>query len=83
MLVDKQSELMSDLLFTVHQHGGDDERENCKKTINSTKNYLLADTTTTTLNYFYCYRLTNSKWSFLLNFLIKHMVHASSCTAEL
>ena len=25
MLVDKQSELMSDLLFTVHQHGGDDE----------------------------------------------------------
>ena len=23
-LVDKQSELMSDLLFTVHQHGGDD-----------------------------------------------------------
>ena len=24
MLVDKQSELMSDLLFTVHQHGGDD-----------------------------------------------------------
>ena len=23
MLVDKQSELMSDLLFTVHQHGGD------------------------------------------------------------
>ena len=24
MLVDKQRELMSDLLFTVHQHGGDD-----------------------------------------------------------
>ena len=24
MLVDKQSELLSDLLFTVHQHGGDD-----------------------------------------------------------
>ena len=24
MLVDKQSELMSDLLFTVHLHGGDD-----------------------------------------------------------
>ena len=24
MLVDKQSELMSDLLFAVHQHGGDD-----------------------------------------------------------
>ena len=24
MLVDKQSELMSDLLFTVHQHGGDE-----------------------------------------------------------
>ena len=24
MLVDKQSELMSDLFFTVHQHGGDD-----------------------------------------------------------
>ena len=24
MLVDKQNELMSDLLFTVHQHGGDD-----------------------------------------------------------
>ena len=24
MLVDKQSELMSDLLFTIHQHGGDD-----------------------------------------------------------
>ena len=24
MLVEKQSELMSDLLFTVHQHGGDD-----------------------------------------------------------
>ena len=24
MLVDKQSELMSDLLFTVHQHCGDD-----------------------------------------------------------
>ena len=24
MLVDKQSELMSDLLFTVYQHGGDD-----------------------------------------------------------
>ena len=24
MLVDKQSELISDLLFTVHQHGGDD-----------------------------------------------------------
>ena len=24
MLVYKQSELMSDLLFTVHQHGGDD-----------------------------------------------------------
>jgi len=24
MLVDKQSELMSDLLFTVNQHGGDD-----------------------------------------------------------
>ena len=24
MLVDKQSGLMSDLLFTVHQHGGDD-----------------------------------------------------------
>ena len=24
MLVDKQSELMSDLLFTVHQQGGDD-----------------------------------------------------------
>jgi len=24
MLVDKQSKLMSDLLFTVHQHGGDD-----------------------------------------------------------
>jgi len=23
MLVDKQDELMSDLLFTVHQHGGD------------------------------------------------------------
>ena len=26
MLVDKQSELMSDLLFTVHQHRGDDVR---------------------------------------------------------
>ena len=24
MLVDKQSQLMSDLLFTIHQHGGDD-----------------------------------------------------------
>ena len=24
MLVDEQSELMSDLLFTVHRHGGDD-----------------------------------------------------------
>ena len=24
MVVDKQSELMSDLLFTVHHHGGDD-----------------------------------------------------------
>ena len=24
MLADKQSELMSDLLFTVHQHGGHD-----------------------------------------------------------
>ena len=24
MLVDKESEIMSDLLFTVHQHGGDD-----------------------------------------------------------
>ena len=24
MLVDKQSKLMKDLLFTVHQHGGDD-----------------------------------------------------------
>ena len=24
MLVDKENELMSDLLFTVHQHGGDD-----------------------------------------------------------
>ena len=24
MLVDKQNELMSDLLFTIHQHGGDD-----------------------------------------------------------
>jgi len=24
MLVDKQNELMSDLLSTVHQHGGDD-----------------------------------------------------------
>ena len=24
MLVDKQSELMSDLLFTVYQHGSDD-----------------------------------------------------------
>ena len=24
MLVDKQNELMSNLLFTVHQHGGDD-----------------------------------------------------------
>ena len=24
MLVDKQCELMSDLLFTVHQHGGND-----------------------------------------------------------
>ena len=24
MLVDKQNELISDLLFTVHQHGGDD-----------------------------------------------------------
>ena len=24
MLVDKQSELISDLLFTVHQHGGND-----------------------------------------------------------
>ena len=23
MLVDKQNELISDLLFTVHQHGGD------------------------------------------------------------
>ena len=23
MLMDQQSELMSDLLFTVHQHGGD------------------------------------------------------------
>ena len=23
MLVDKQNELMSNLLFTVHQHGGD------------------------------------------------------------
>ena len=30
MLVDKQSELMSDLLFTVHQHGGD----NVKTTYN-------------------------------------------------
>ena len=28
MLVDKESELMSDLLFTVHQHGGDDVSEN-------------------------------------------------------
>ena len=28
MLVDKQSKLISDLLFTVHQHGGDDVREN-------------------------------------------------------
>ena len=27
MLVDKQRELMSNLLFTVHQYGGD-EREN-------------------------------------------------------
>ena len=24
MLVDKQNELIRDLLFTVHQHGGDD-----------------------------------------------------------
>ena len=24
MLVDKQNELMSDLLFTIHQYGGDD-----------------------------------------------------------
>ena len=24
MLVDKQRELMSDILFTVHRHGGDD-----------------------------------------------------------
>ena len=24
MLVEKQSKLMSDLLFTFHQHGGDD-----------------------------------------------------------
>ena len=24
MLVDKQNELMGDLLFTAHQHGGDD-----------------------------------------------------------
>ena len=24
MLVDEQNELMRDLLFTVHQHGGDD-----------------------------------------------------------
>ena len=24
MLADKQNELMNDLLFTVHQHGGDD-----------------------------------------------------------
>ena len=24
MLVDKQNKLMSDLLFTVYQHGGDD-----------------------------------------------------------
>ena len=24
MLVDKQNELMSNLLFTVHQHGGND-----------------------------------------------------------
>ena len=29
MLVDKQSELMNDLLFTVHQHGGDDVK--CKQ----------------------------------------------------
>ena len=28
MLVDKQSELMSDLLFTVHQHGGDNVKWN-------------------------------------------------------
>ena len=28
MLVDKQSKLMKDLFFTVHQHGGDDKREN-------------------------------------------------------
>ena len=26
MLVDKQNELMSDLLFTVYQYGGDDVR---------------------------------------------------------
>ena len=32
----------------------------CRKTINSTKNYLPVDTTTT-LNYFHRYRLTNSK----------------------
>ena len=36
MLVDKQSELMSDRFFTVHQHGGDDvtwksgKQLNCK-----------------------------------------------------
>ena len=34
MLVDKQSELMSDLLFTVHQHGGDDVRELVDHVIN-------------------------------------------------
>ena len=28
MLVDKQNDLMSDLLFTVHQHGGDDVKKN-------------------------------------------------------
>ena len=27
MLVDKQNDLMSDLLFTVHQHGGDDVKK--------------------------------------------------------
>ena len=42
MLVDKQSELMSDLLFTVHQHGGDDVmRKPPMVTLICLLNYLL------------------------------------------
>ena len=39
MRVDKQNELMSDLLFTVHQHGGDDVNV---KTTYYTRRRLLA-----------------------------------------